>query len=222
MCGRYTIQVDMVELHRRFKVVLDDIYNKNYNCAPTENLPVITNKDQEKINYYKWGLVPYWAKEAKIGYKMINARSETILEKKSFSVPLERKRCLVLADGFYEWKKLDKKNKQPYRILLKSRTPFAFAGLWERNKLLGLNTFCIITTEANQLVSNLHDRMPVILKEEDERLWLDKDLDPLQALDLLKPYPTELMEAYPVSKAVGNADNKSPDLIKEDYGSSKT
>ena len=215
MCGRYTVQIDMVELHKRFKVVLDEIYQKSYNCAPSENLPIITNKDPGCLNYYHWGLVPFWANDPKIGYRMINSRAETLSEKKSFRHALEKRRCLVIADGFYEWKKLDKKNRQPYRIILKNEAPFAFAGIWERNKDLDINSFSIITTEANDLVQDIHDRMPVILKREDEEKWLNDGLDPVDALDLLKPYPSGLLDIYPVDKAVGNANNKSPDLIKK-------
>ncbi|MGK7396572.1 MAG: SOS response-associated peptidase [Candidatus Cyclobacteriaceae bacterium M3_2C_046] len=214
MCGRYTVQIDMVELHRRFKVVLDDIYQKSYNSAPSEKLPVITNQDPNQLNYFHWGLVPFWAKDKKIGYKMINARAETILEKSSYKHALQRRRCLVVADGFYEWKKLDNHQKQPYRITLQDEEPYAFAGIWEYNQDLQLHSFSIITTEANELVKDIHDRMPVILKPENETRWLDHNLDLQEIQDFLIPYPADLMKAYQVSRAVGNAHNKSPDLIK--------
>lgn len=159
----------------------------------------------------RWGLVPFWAKEASIGYKMINAKSETLTEKPSFRKPFKEKRCLVLADGFYEWGKTDKKNKVPYRLVLKNRQPFAFAGLWdiwktpEGDKLL---SFTIITTSANELMESIHDRMPVILHEKDEAKWLDPEFKDTEKLSsLLQPYPSELMEAYKVSTIVNSPKN---------------
>jgi putative SOS response-associated peptidase YedK len=211
MCGRYTVQVDMVEVHRRFKVALDELYQKNYNCAPTENLPVITNKSPEKLNYFHWGLIPFWAKDRKIGFKMINARAESLMEK-TFKNALEKRRCLVVADGFYEWK-TEGKTKQPYRIVVKESPLFAFAGLWEYNKDLNISSFTIISTTANELVEPIHDRMPVILRPEFEKKWLDTDIDPMEIQDMLQPYPADHMTAYPVSSAVGNVRNKHPELI---------
>lgn len=218
MCGRYTVQIDMVELHERFKVVLNEMYEQSANCAPTEELPVVTNKNPEELKLFRWGLVPFWAKDLKIGFKMINARADTILDKKSFSLPLEKRRCLVLADGFYEWKKLGNNQKQPYRILLKKAKPFAFAGIWEYNHQLKVNSYSIITTDANEIVNDVHDRMPVILKPEDEKKWLSDGLDLQEAVDMLKPYPAEDMEMYPVNPAVGNARNKDPQLTHPWHG----
>ncbi|MFW5760863.1 MAG: SOS response-associated peptidase [Cyclobacteriaceae bacterium] len=218
MCGRYTVQIDMVALHERFKVALNEMYAKSSNCAPTEELPVITNKQPEELKLFRWGLVPFWAKDLKIGFKMINARADTILEKKSFSLPLQKRRCLVLADSFYEWKKLDKKNKQPYRIMLKSAQPFTFAGIWEYNGVLNVNTYSIITTDANELVNEVHDRMPVILKPEDEQKWLSDSLDLKEAVDMLRPFPAEKMKMYQVNPAVGNARNKDPELTQPWHG----
>ena len=212
MCGRYTVQVDMIEVHRRFKVALDDLYQKNYNCAPTEKLPVITNKHPEILSHFQWGLVPFWAKDAKTGFKMINVRRESLAEKPSFKNIMEKRRCLVVADGFYEWKKSGKQ-KQPFRIMLKTGAAYAFAGIREYHKEFNLLTFSIITTTANELVEPIHDRMPVILQPESEHKWLDPHLDPTEAMDLLQPYPAELMTAYPVSNLVGNVRNKNPELI---------
>jgi putative SOS response-associated peptidase YedK len=219
MCGRYTVQIDMVTLHERFKVVLNEMYEQSANCAPTETLPVITNKHPETLSLYRWGLVPHWAKDIKIGFKMINARADTITQKKSFSAPLEKRRCLVVADSFYEWKRIDNKTKQPYRIMLKNARPFAFAGIWDYNRHLNVNSYSIITTDANEIVNDIHDRMPVILKPEDETKWLSEESDQQEVLDLLQPYPAEEMELYPVSAAVGNARNKSPELSRPLHGS---
>ena len=166
----------------------------------------------------RWGLVPFWAKEASIGYKMINAKSETLAEKPSFRKPFKEKRCLVLADGFYEWEKTDKKNKVPYRFVLKNRQPFAFAGLWDVWKTPEGDTllsFTIITTRANELMERIHDRMPVILNEKDEAKWLDpefKDTDKLSSL--LQPYPSEQMVAYKVSTIVNSPKNDTPSCIE--------
>ena len=166
----------------------------------------------------RWGLVPFWAKEPSIGYKMINAKSETLTEKPSFRKPFKEKRCLVLADGFYEWEKTDKKNKVPYRFVLKNRQPFAFAGLWDVWKTPEGDTllsFTIITTRANELMERIHDRMPVILNEKDEAKWLDpefKDTDKLSSL--LQPYPSEQMVAYKVSTIVNSPKNDTPSCIE--------
>lgn len=163
----------------------------------------------------KWGLVPSWAKDEKIGYKMINARSEGIETKPSFRAAFKRHRCLVPTTGFYEWKKVDAKMKQPYFIRLKSGEPFAFAGLWEVWGPDNLETFTIITTENNELIEPIHTRMPVILHEKDEAVWLDPELHDADKLkELLKPYPSEEMEMYEVSTFVNSPKNESPDCIK--------
>jgi putative SOS response-associated peptidase YedK len=190
-----------------------------YNIAPSQNHPVvIINQDQRELTMMRWGLIPPWAKDISIGYRMINARAETVAEKASFKKPFKDKRCLVLADGFYEWKKTDKKNKIPYYFMLKSKQPFAFAGLWEQwknpegEKIL---SFTIITTKANELMEPIHDRMPVILKENVETQWLDpenKDTDKL--LSLLQPYPGGLMLAYRVSPIVNAPKNDTPECIE--------
>src|SRR3990172_2064564 len=174
----------------------------------------------KSLGFYRpnWGLVPFWAKEPSIGYKMINAKSETLSEKPSFRKPFKEKRCLVLADGFYEWEKTDKKNKVPYRFVLKNRQPFAFAGLWDVWKTPEGDTllsFTIITTRANELMERIHDRMPVILNEKDEAKWLDpefKDTDKLSSL--LQPYPSEQMVAYKVSTIVNSPKNDTPSCIE--------
>ena len=166
----------------------------------------------------RWGLVPFWAKEASIGYKMINAKGETITEKPSFRKPFKEKRCLVLGDGFYEWNKPDKKNKIPFRFVLKSRDPFAFAGLWDAWKTPEgemLLSFTIITTTANELMEPIHDRMPVILHEKDEGMWLDPQLNDSEKLStLLKPYPSNEMGAYKVSTIVNSPKNDTPKCIE--------
>ena len=153
------------------------------------------------------GLIPHWAKDPALGNRMINARAETLAEKPSFCEALKKRRCLIPADGFYEWQKVGKV-KQPMRIVLKSRAPFGLAGLWDRwisPEKKEVLTCTIITTAANELIREIHDRMPVLLQQDDEARWLDPGLtDPVQLLQLLKPYPSELMEYYPVSRQVNS------------------
>ena len=222
MCGRITLTTDKDDIQGRWGFIdpsgVLDLIKPRYNIAPSQNSPIVTVKDDQRVlNMMRWGLVPFWAKEASIGYKMINAKGETIGEKPSFRKPFKVKRCLVLADGFYEWKKPDKKTKIPFRFVLKNRDPFAFAGLWDTWKDPNgeeLLTFTIITTSANELMSPIHDRMPVILHEKDESKWLDpefKDTDKLKSL--LQPYPSDMMEAYEVSSIVNSPKNDRQDCI---------
>ena len=153
---------------KRFQVLRAEDFRPNYNAAPTQNLPLILNSDPATISLGRWGLIPSWAKEQKIGNRMINARAETLLQKPSFRTPFRKHRCLVLADGFYEWKKTSD-GKIPHRIALKDNQPFAFAGIWEMwtaPEGEEIRSFSIITTEPNQLMKPLHHRMPVILKKE--------------------------------------------------------
>jgi putative SOS response-associated peptidase YedK len=163
-------------------------------------------------------LVPYWAKDVKIGYSLINGRSETAAEKPAFREAFKSRRCLIPADGFYEWKKLDPKTKQPYAIVMKDRSLFGFAGLWERwkDKASGevVRSFTIITTTPNEVCAPIHDRMPVIVDPANYGKWLgEESVDPVRLLSLLKPFPAEQMEAYPVGTAVGNVRNDEPGLL---------
>ena len=224
MCGRITLTTDKDDIQSRWGFIdpnrVLDLIKPRYNIAPSQQSSVVTVKnDRRVLNMMRWGLVPFWAKEVSIGYKMINAKAETVSEKPSFRKPFKNKRCLVLADGFYEWKKPDKKNKIPFRFVLKNREPFAFAGLWDSwkdpNNGHELLTFTIITTSANELMSPIHDRMPVILHEKDESKWLDpefKDADKLKSL--LQPYPSNMMEAYEVSSIVNSPKNDTPNCIE--------
>ncbi len=218
MCGRYTLIKPAKTIEERFGVQLEkDSYQQTYNAAPTQMLPVISNENHQIASYFKWGLIPFWAKDASIGNKMINARAETLAEKPAFKKSLQSKRCLVIADGFYEWKK-NGKAKQPFRITLKDEDLFAFAGLWdvwkneEGNKI---HTFSIITTSPNELMENIHDRMPVILPRKYEKDWLSDRLKVEEALDLLQPYDASAMQAYPVSTMVNSPSNNSRELIEQ-------
>lgn len=216
MCGRYTITELPAEPPVAEGALNANSFQPNYNVAPTNSCPVIPMADPGHIYFYRWGLIPYWAKDMKIGYRMINARAETLAEKNSFKNPLQRSRCLVLADGFYEWKK-DGSEKQPYRIHLKKQGIMTLAGLydqWRSPEGQMIYSFTIITTEPNALMANIHDRMPVILDKVAAAQWLQHDLPQVQALNMLRPFDADSMLAYPVSKAVGNVRNNDPSLIE--------
>ena len=223
MCGRASLTKNQKELEDRFGASFysEDIERykpiPNYNITPMAYLPVITNEERHHFKIYRWGLIPFWSKDPKIASKLINARAETIAKKNSFKGSLQRRRCLIPLDGFYEWKKINK-IKQPYRIVRNDKGIFSVAGLWDtwvdKNKQT-INTFTIITVPANDVVKKLHTRMPAILFEDEENIWIDNDITPKDALKLLKPFPNELMYAYPVSTKVNNIRNNSPDLVDE-------
>jgi putative SOS response-associated peptidase YedK len=217
MCGRYTLTKKQQEVVDRFNAEIEGVIKDLFNSAPTQELPVISDENPAKIAFYKWGLIPSWSKDSAIGSKMINARAEGLHEKPSFSKLLERQRCIIPADGFYEWKQTAQ-GKQPYRITLKNNDLFAFAGLWDkwRNPAgLLVYTFTIITTEPNELMKSIHNRMPAILEKGAEKEWLNPKLPFKDTETFLKPYVSDEMRAYPVSKAVNSVQNNSPDLIKE-------
>lgn len=198
MCGRFSIVRDVEELERRFSIKIERaLYKKMNNASPGQFLPVITDDKAEEGSFLKWGLIPVWAKEASIAYKMINARAETLSEKSSFKNLLHSRRCLIPADAFYEWQKTNA-GKQPYKISLKNEQLFAFAGLWTvwRDKAgESIRTFTIITTEPNAVVSPVHNRMPVILEREKEQTWLKNKNDKTLLTDLFKPFNADLMVA---------------------------
>jgi len=219
MCGRFTLFDDKKTIEDEFDIEIEqpDLFKPSYNIAPTQNsLVIYTSEDRRICSAMRWGLVPFWSKDIKISYKMINARAETVDEKASFKKPLKDKRCLVLTNGFYEWKKTDNKTKIPYFIRLKNKKPFTFAGLWENcNKDDNdLNTFTIITTSPNSLMEQIHNRMPVILDKQARFKWLDPDLkDTSQLKEMLVPYPSEQMEAYEISTTVNSPKNNTPECI---------
>ena len=217
MCGRFSITTPWEEIRQRFEIDFpEEAYEPRYNAAPSQDMLVVPQESPHKGEFYHWGLIPHWAKDAKIGNHMINARAETITEKPSFRVPFKNHRCLVLADGFYEW---DRKSDRrvPYRIILKGEKPFAFAGLydyWQDAKGKVIRSFTIITTQANSLITDIHDRMPVILSREDEAKWLEAELDPKKAIEMLKGYPAGEMDMYPVSSLVNNPRNDVESVLK--------
>jgi putative SOS response-associated peptidase YedK len=218
MCGRFTVTANVEALAERFQVAppAEEMVPR-FNVAPTQNVPVVLNEGEPRIALVRWGLIPSWAKDPAIGNRMINARAETVAQKPAFRTALRRRRCLVLADGFYEWRK-DPQGKTPMYIHLAAREPFAFAGLWDTWRDPDGNpvTSCtLITTAPNELVAPVHNRMPVILRPEVEGLWLDRSVeDPQALLPLLVPYPAELMSAYPVSRRVNSPDFDSPLCIQ--------
>jgi putative SOS response-associated peptidase YedK len=208
MCGRFTIVVTMDELMARFDIdeIISPFNRPNYNVAPTQMIPTILNDGEiTKLDQLKWGLIPPWAKNEKIAYTTINARAETVAEKPAFRNAIKRKRCLIPASSFFEWKKVGA-DKQPMRILLKNENIFSMAGIyetWRDPEGNVINSCSIITTTPNELMADIHDRMPVLLKKEDEDLWLDPGMtEPDMVRHLLVPYQSEEMKAYPVSKAV--------------------
>jgi putative SOS response-associated peptidase YedK len=187
----------------------------SYNVAPSQGVATVLVEDgKRKLEMLHWGLIPSWVDNPSIGNKMINARAETIAEKPSFREAFRNHRCLVLADGFYEWQKTAN-GKQPYYIRMEDDSPFPFAGLWESWKSGSeVRSTTIITTDANDVVAPIHNRMPVILHPEDYELWLDPDFDEKEPLTtLLKPYLAEAMEAYPVSRRVNSPSNNEPSII---------
>lgn len=209
MCGRFTLTLDPAEVQAAFDLSAPPPaeFAPRYNIAPSQAIAVIANGPSRKLEFFKWGLIPSWAKDPKIGNRMINARAETLNEKPSFRTALKKRRCLILADGFYEWKK-EGKTKTPIYLQLKDGEPFAFAGLWETWKSPEeevIKSCTIITTGPNALVKKIHDRMPVILPAKAYDLWLSPDeLSAEKVLPLLKPFAASQMKAVPVSPLVNN------------------
>ncbi|MBS4211196.1 SOS response-associated peptidase [Neobacillus rhizophilus] len=223
MCGRFTLTATIDQILDRFDIQAfldEENYLPSFNIAPSQLvLAVINDGTSNRMGFLKWGLIPPWAKDISIGHKMINARAETLTEKPSFQKPFQKKRCLIIADSFYEWKRNDDKTKTPMRIKLKDENLFAMAGLWEQWKSTeGKSVFScsVITTAPNELMMDIHDRMPVILKPEDEHTWLDPSITNTNFLkQFLVPFNKNQMEAYEVSSLVNSPKNNSIDLIQK-------
>lgn len=218
MCGRFTITLPANELEESLGVkTLPKDYLPRYNVAPSQPILVVTNAEQRNAEWMRWGLIPSWAKDPAIGYKMINARSETLTEKPSYRNAFARRRCLILADGFYEWQKGTgpKGRSQPYYFKREDGRPFAFAGLWEfwqSGKGEEILSCTIITCSANETVQPVHERMPVMLDEGQIWQWLQQGSTvDLQAM--LQPFPAHQMVRYPVSNLVNRPEVETPDLI---------
>jgi putative SOS response-associated peptidase YedK len=220
MCGRYTITVTMDELMLRYAVEgeLPHAHEPRYNISPGQMVPAVINDGHKnRLGELRWGLVPEWSKTEKIKVPTFNARAETVQEKPMFRGSYRRKRCLIPADSFYEWKK-EGTDKQPMRVMLKNEGIFSMAGLydtWTREDGMKISTCTVITTQPNEMMSGIHDRMPVILRREDEAIWLKRDIQDISKLEeLLRPYAAAEMKAYPVSPLVGNVKNDKPACIQ--------
>ena len=205
MCGRYNLRTSAQVLAEMFHAKADLEVHPRYNIAPTQSSLVCRLDDagQREIVPMRWGLVPSWAKDIKIGYKLINARAETVSEKPSFRAAYKRRRCLVIASGFYEWKR-EGKSKQPFHIHREDDQPFAFAGLWEYWDQGAIESFTIITTAANSLMVPIHHRMPVLLQPDQYGVWLDQDIAPQALEPLLEPYDWKHMQLDPANSNVGH------------------
>lgn len=220
MCGRFTLFAPYYEIIDRFDIesaFAESDYIPSYNIAPSQQVVAIINDGRKnRLGHLRWGLIPPWAKDEKIGYKMINARAETVAEKPSFRKAFQKQRCIIPADSFYEWQKEDGK-KIPMRIKLKTDELFAIAGLWESWKSPDgktIHTCTAITTEPNNLMKPIHDRMPVILKKENEAAWLDPRNNDIDFLgNMLLPFDEGQMDAYSVSSAVNSPKNNEEALI---------
>jgi putative SOS response-associated peptidase YedK len=225
MCGRYGIRADKQRIAERMQThntdVFDDSYLvPSYNVAPQSSQPVVrlsAETAERELTVMRWGLIPFWARDGKMAFNTINAKAETITTSPTYREAIKCRRCLVPAEWFYEWRKVDAKTKQPYAIAMKDDSLFAFAGLWDtwKDKETGkaLETYTVITTDPNELMEPIHNRMPVILHRGDYERWLAV-ADPAQLpVDLLRPYPAEKMKAWPVSRDVGNVRNNRSDLI---------
>jgi putative SOS response-associated peptidase YedK len=226
MCGRYGRRADKQRIAEWFQTHNTDVFNESYfapsyNVAPQSLQPVVrldAETGERELTVMRWGLVPFWSKDGKASYSTINARAETVPTSATYREAFKRRRCLVPADLFYEWQKVDAKTKQPYAIALKDGDLFAFAGLWEtwKDKVTGeiKETYTVITTDPNEVMEPLHNRMPVVLAPNDYERWM-APADPAQLpVDLLRPYPAEEMTAWRVSAAVGNVRNNEPSLTE--------
>lgn len=217
MCGRYNLRLTNREMQVFFDLFREPEWSPRYNIAPTQTVIAIRKQDEGwSADRLRWGLVPFWAKDLSIGSRMINARSETVDTSKAFRPALKARRCIIPASGFYEWEKLDKKNKQPWHIFPKSDPVFAFAGLWESwtsPEGTPVETCTIITTEANDFMARMHDRMPVVLSRVATDAWLDPSTTIGAAKSLCVPCDNDLMDRNAVSTLVNNVRNESPDCI---------
>jgi putative SOS response-associated peptidase YedK len=223
MCGRFARRSTQEVLADWFGVELEDMpwFAPSYNVAPQSVQPIVLlNRDSGRREFalQRWGLVPFWAKDAKFGYSTINARAEEVLAKPAYREAMKKRRCLVPADAFYEWQRIDKKTKHPFAFALKSGEPYAMAGLWEHwqpKEGAALETFTILTTDPNELMEPVHNRMPVILEPRDYNRWLDPGNAARPPVDLLRPFPAEKMRVWPVSDRVGNVRNNDAQLLEE-------
>jgi putative SOS response-associated peptidase YedK len=218
MCGRFTLRTNARDLVEIFQQLHEVELSPRYNVAPTQSVAVIRQVERHReLSMMRWGLVPIWSKDPKAGPPLINARADTVATKPSFRTAFKKRRCLIPVDGFYEWQKTGAKTKQPFYIRMAKDHPFAFAGLWEHWRgadSSAIDSCTIITTDANDTLRPIHDRMPVILPEDEYDKWLDpKCEDPSKLCELLKPYRSEEMTAFPISTFVNSPRNDSAKCI---------
>ncbi len=223
MCGRFTLRTPLNRLVEQFLFDMQDTdVAPRFNIAPSQAVAavrILGPGQPRRLSWLRWGLIPAWAKDRSIANQLINARGETVAEKPSFRSAFQRRRCLVLSDGYYEWKKSDPpRKKQPYYIHRRDAAPFAFAGLWETwrdEQEAPIETCTIITTAANEITRPIHDRMPVILDRDDHAYWLDPGNADRESLQLLlRPDDSAALEAYPISTLVNSPRNESPDCVR--------
>jgi len=219
MCGRFTLTLEAAVLQQQRLIQVPEQWIPRYNISPSQAIAVVRDVDAPKFDMLRWGLIPFWAKSVDIGYSMINARSETIAEKPSYKQSFKSRRCLIPADGFYEWKKSPDKKvpSTPFYIKLKSEQLFFFAGLWDSWKPTdseeARQSCTIITTTPNSLLASIHDRMPVIFDKSIAWEWLKPRPEP-ELKEMLTPFDPSLMVAYPVSRLVNSPSNDSPQCIQ--------
>lgn len=216
MSSRYSITISPSALEKRFDIDVSTVYKPRFNAAPSQLLPVITNTGSQGLSFFYWGIAPQWAKNKAISEKIIHTREEYIKEKPILKKNLKLQRCIIPADGFYEWKKVGKKTLIPYRFLLKTKEAFSMAGLWEEyedENGESFHTFTLITTHANALVSPIAERMPVILDRSLEKEWIDNTITESQLISSLVPYPAEKMDFFTVSARINNLSNDDSMLI---------
>jgi putative SOS response-associated peptidase YedK len=219
MCGRFAQRSDPTRLAKEFKVAEVPQVEARYNVAPTQEILAVRElADGREMSFFKWGLVPSWAKDTSMSARLINARSETIEEKPSFRDAFRKRRCIIPADGFYEWQRTEGR-KQPFFFRMREESPFGLAGLWERWEGEGgqaINSCTMMTTEANEVLRPVHDRMPVILHPDGYDAWLDTDVRKLDLIkEMLRPYPAEEMTSYPVSMAINSPRNQGAELMEQ-------
>lgn len=216
MCGRYTVVTKIEAIEKEFNATFLEDFPPHYNAAPSMRLPVITDQYPDQVQLFRWGLIPNWAKDHKIGYKTINARSEEIVNKPSFRKPIRSQRCLVLANCYFEWKKQGE-SKTPHVIYVQDQRLFAMAGVWDEwvDKTSGelVNSFSVLTTAATPLLHPLHHRMPVILTKDQREMWLSK-LSLAEVTAMFRQYPQDLMNAYPIDDLVNSPANNEVDIMQ--------
>ncbi len=220
MCGRFTLRQSPEEIAQAFKIPDVPPLEPRYNIAPTQPVATVLKTPENPDRQFRmlhWGLIPFWANDPKLGSKLINARAESVADKPAFRSAFRHRRCLIVADGFYEWQQQEN-GKQPFYLRLKDDRPFAFAGLWEHWQEDGgeaIDSCTILTTDANELTRPIHSRMPVILDPKDYDMWLDPNVSDSETLQpLLHPYASEKMQAYPVGKTVNRPTNDRPECIE--------